>query len=131
MQIDTDHSSRGHIDPFHMATVEPGRTPFHTLRGVECRFLNWVEPGSSNPSCGGGFDPVTTGFEVLKKWRNVARPGRTIDNRRIPLLSMVGRRDSEAWSEKTPQIAGVEPHPYAEDLNRVACTENGKWACRF
>ena len=51
--------------------------PVSHLRGVECRFLSWVEPGLRNPSCGGGFDPVTTRFEVLEKWQNVARPGWT------------------------------------------------------
>ena len=42
------------------------------------------------------FRPGYNGVRGVKKWRNVARPGRTMDNRRIPLLSMVGRWDSEA-----------------------------------
>ena len=33
---------------------------------MECRFINWVEPGLCNPSCGSGFNQVSTGFEVLE-----------------------------------------------------------------
>ena len=64
-----------HVPVFQMSDYEPHRHLSHGhcrtgsnavshLRGVECRFLNWVESGSRNPSCGGGFNPVTTGLEV-------------------------------------------------------------------
>ena len=60
---------------------------------MECRFINWVEPGLSNPSCGSGFDSVATGFEVLG---NMAERGKIWTEAETAKLI-------EAWSEKTVQ----------------------------